>query len=281
MFADIAQPPSNCEFIVKSPSNTNVLGCGHTIGTFRNAICIKLEFAKTFMVQKCCGNKCAAAGGGKMIRGMDWKRSGSGGLSLVYENGTVIEPIQVGEPPEFRNELDTRDADASLDDAVFSPDAPMLEGRNAVAEAEPEADAEADADFAFHEHISALVARQHDKSCKSWKPDAGKKVFTKPAKSTKIVATNVDGGNGGSHVQITKTRTQSWSITMTAGVNIGVVEASTSISFEQSISDSKAYTFNIPAGQSGSVGFTANLKCSTGKSTFSPLTLCTCLYHSC
>ena len=51
---------------------------------------------------------------------------------------------------------------------------------------------------------------------------------------------------------------------MTAGVNIGVVEASTSIDFEKSITDTKSFLFNIPAGQNGKVGFTANLKCSKG-----------------
>jgi hypothetical protein len=52
---------------------------------------------------------------------------------------------------------------------------------------------------------------------------------------------------------------------MEAGVNIfEIVSASVSFEFSESITDSTTYSFSIPDGQTGLVGFTANLRCTTG-----------------
>lgn len=245
VFADIAQPAAGCQTIVRSPAAVDKPGCGVVIGDFHQSACVSLAFHKTFMLQKQCN--------GKMIRGMDWKRSsdGFGALTLTFENGTTIEPLETGEPPELQ------ERDASADDDTFLLDAPMLEDRDA----DP---SETDTDSEYH--VNNLFTRQHSKSCKGWKPkSAALSDYTKSAGHTQIVATNVDGGKQGATVQISKARTASESISMTAGVNLEVVEASTTITFEKSTTDTKTFTFNIPAGQLGNVGFTPTVRCSTGK----------------
>ena len=76
--------------------------------------------------------QCNAA---KMIRGMDWKR-GLEGFSFTDENGTVIEPIEVCEPPELRSpellKFKARKASPADDIFLLDPlDAPMIEERKA------------------------------------------------------------------------------------------------------------------------------------------------------
>ncbi|KAG9529381.1 hypothetical protein KCU93_g3536, partial [Aureobasidium melanogenum] len=93
--------------------------------------------------------------------------------------------------------------------------------------------------------------------------DGGMEEYTRPADNTQIVKGSAVTGPGS--IDITESRTQSWSTSMEAGVNIfEIVSASVSFEFSESITDSTTYSFSIPDGQTGLVGFTANLRCTTG-----------------
>ena len=60
------------------------------------------------MLQSCCGDKCDDLGG-KKIRGIGamgveslWGR-GLGAYMLKDSNGNIIEPLEIGPPPELAN----------------------------------------------------------------------------------------------------------------------------------------------------------------------------------
>ena len=76
----------------------------------------------------------------------------------------------------------------------------------------------------------------------------------------------MNGGIGGDSYMATRSREQSLSTTLTtiAGIK-GIVCESVGVTFEQSIADSSAYTFNTPPNLSGMLGLTSTLKCSTCK----------------
>ena len=104
------------------------------------------------------------------------------------------------------------------------------------------------------------------RSCekKSWVADEGKDMYTRTADGPQIVMTGV---RGESTMIITNERSQSW--TSTLGANIGFEDVlSIGLSFEESftetITESKSRSFTVLAGQSGDIGFTAYLHCSTG-----------------
>jgi hypothetical protein len=65
-------------------------------------------------------------------------------------------------------------------------------------------------------------------------------------------------------ITITQERSASFSSTVEAGVNIEVFSAGASFTYEESVSSSQAYAFQIPAGSVGKVGFTPTLKCTQG-----------------
>lgn len=96
--------------------------------------------------------------------------------------------------------------------------------------------------------------------------DSGMEEYTRPADDTQIVTNSaVNGGTQGNSVEISTARTQEWSTSISAGVDIfEIVSTSVSFEFSESITDTTTYTFNVPAGQTGQVGFTANLRCTTG-----------------
>ncbi len=227
VFLDIFEPDKGCAVIVRSPASTDELGCGFNVGTFRNPTCAGIVLQETFMIQHCCGSsECEDAGAGaKMIRGIDYKRSGLNGRSVTItdKNGNVIEPKQEGYPPQRK--------------------------RSAL----PSSAAKA----------NKLISRgDNDDDCKDYVPDG--EVYTRPADVTQIVATGVNGGTTGSEVEITEERSVSQSVTFSAGINIEIISASTEISFEETLTNGKAKKWTIPAGQSGKVGFTPNLKCTKG-----------------
>ncbi|KAI4091886.1 MAG: hypothetical protein LQ344_003843 [Seirophora lacunosa] len=105
-------------------------------------------------------------------------------------------------------------------------------------------------------------AKDDDDDCKDYVPDG--EVYTRPADATQIVATGIDGGTTGAEVEITEERTVTQSVTFSAGINIEIISASTEMTFEESITNGKSKKWTIPAGQSGKVGFTPNLKCTKG-----------------
>ncbi|KAL8787750.1 MAG: hypothetical protein Q9213_002070 [Squamulea squamosa] len=101
-----------------------------------------------------------------------------------------------------------------------------------------------------------------DDGCKDYVPDG--EVYTRPADATQIVATGVSGGTTGSEVEISEERSVSQSITFSAGINIEIISASTEMTFEETITNGKTKKWTVPAGQTGKVGFTPNLKCTKG-----------------
>ncbi|KAL8852456.1 MAG: hypothetical protein Q9221_002686 [Calogaya cf. arnoldii] len=247
IFLDIFQPDKGCAVIVRSPASVGEIGCGFNVGTYHQPICVAVTLQDTFMIQHCCGLKnCDEAGAGaKMIRGMDYKRSLSGrSVEIRDKDGNVIQPKEEGYPPlrkpgtltrrkanhENKNDDESKEDDESKDDDESRDD---------------------------------NESKDNDESCKKYVPDG--EAYTTSANATQIVARGVNGGTGGAEVEITKERSVSQSITFSAGINIEIISASTEISFEETITNGKAMKWTVPAGQTGKVGFTPNLKCTKGK----------------
>lgn len=217
--------------MVKSPANTDEEGCGKLVGSFKHATCTHLNIKKSFMVQYCCGNDCEDAGAGlkrsaKFRRTLD-SRSG-GGAYLQYPNGTIIPPSQEG--------------------VMKMPSPDFGNTQRSV-------------------NVGELVPREDKGKCKNWKPDSDMKrdPYSKPSEKTDIVRY---GAPGGSDVTITKTRSQSWThgsdISMSVADIIGF-GTSISESFTEEKSDSSGYTFHVPEGQDGDIGFTAKMRCTRGE----------------
>src|SRR4051812_42467406 len=112
-YIDIGELDPGCKIIIKSPANTDIVGCGYMIASFSQPTCAVLDLKKTFMAQFCCGlGDCARSGAGKLRRSvkfggslgepLDVRAAGGGMYSLVFRdaNGTEIAPAQVGHPPE-------------------------------------------------------------------------------------------------------------------------------------------------------------------------------------
>lgn len=216
--------------MIKSPANTDEEGCGKLVGSFKDATCTHLDIKKTFMVQYCCGNDCKDAGDG-VKRSAKFRRtldSRSGGAYLHYPNGTVIPPSQ---------ESVMKMPGAASENTKRSTD---------------------DID---------LVPRKDKGKCKDWKADSDLKrdPYTKPSEKTDTVRR---GAPSGADVQISETRSQSW--THGSDISLSVADiigfgTSISESFTEEKSDSSSYTFHVPKGQDGDIAFTATMKCTRGE----------------
>jgi hypothetical protein len=101
--------------------------------------------------------------------------------------------------------------------------------------------------------------RLRKRSCteNSWK---GGEVLTKPANNVQIVKDSVTGP---ATVAVTKERTQSWSTSMSIGIE-DILSLGVSTEFSESVSSGSEVSVTIPEGQTGKLGFTATLSCSTG-----------------
>lgn len=256
-YLDIPQPDPGCKVLVRSPADTTQAGCGFLKGAFGNAACAVLSIEKTFMVQFCCGlGDCNAAGAGArrikrsakfgdvtVFEELDkeaFNAAAAGGGMFSYKlrsaNGSVIEPAAIGLPPDTTTDRASKDAQAAVP--------------------------------AVKKSVSNPLQARVDK-CEegSWVPDAGKEDYTKPADGTQVVYGSVSGP---ATIEITKARTQDWTTTMDASLGFGNI-LSMGISFSneygESITDTKSQSFPVPAGQTGSVGFTPYLECTTGKIT--------------
>ena len=217
VYFDVQAHEPGCATIIKSPASTDLAGCGAVIGAFKQPACALLNLETSFMVQSCCGKDCDGAGA-KMIRGlgeMGKLRSvsidGSGGPLLKDGDDNIIEPAEIGQPPEKR-EVETK--------------------------------------------RSNLQKRGCTK--KSWQ---GGDVLTRPADNVQIMLESVTGPGS---VSVDKTRTQQWSTSMSLGVS-DIVSLGVSAEFSESVSTSKTVQVSIEEGQSGALGFTSTMYCSTGK----------------
>ncbi|KAL8745418.1 MAG: hypothetical protein Q9190_002444 [Brigantiaea leucoxantha] len=225
VFLDVFEPDDGCAVLVKSPASTDEPGCGYVVGYFKNAVCTKMSLDKTFMIQHCCNGDCEkATGSPKMVRGLENRRSlGGRSVEIKGKDGRVVEPIEIGYPPQMRRST--------------APTETFTEVQ--------------------------LAPRKDDADCKTYIPDG--EVYTRPDNKTQIVAADVEGGTGDGQTTISTAREVSQSTTFGAGINFEIFSASTELTFEQSLTDTKEKSWTVPAGQSGNVGFTPTLKCTRGK----------------
>lgn len=115
---------------------------------------------------------------------------------------------------------------------------------------------------------TVLSARQEPPSCDegSWQNIGEEYITTAP--NTEQVSDLVNGGESGTTIAITETRTSSWSQTIEANLEFGEIiklGVTFSTTFEETVSDSEEYQFTVPAGETGYVGFTPFLLCRKGE----------------
>lgn len=225
-YLDVHHQDKGCAIIVKSPADFSTDDCGINIFSSKQEVCAVLDLEKTFMVQFCCGDgDCTAAGANG--GGGRATFDGESGMSSGY--GLFLQgPNGTVLQPAYMG-------------------LPQITTR--------------------HEHAHTPTrSRIEKRSCdkKSWVADDGKDEYTRTADGPQIVLSNVKGPTTQT---ITKERTQSWTSTLSADIgfeDVLHIGLSFEESFTESITDGKSRTFEVLAGQSGDVGFTAYLHCSTG-----------------
>jgi hypothetical protein len=225
VYFDVQKHDPGCATIVKSPAATDLVGCGAVIAAFQQPACAVLNLETSFMLQNCCGDDCDSAGA-KMIRGLG--QMGSPRSVLVDGHGGLLLKYANGtiiEPLE-----------------VAPPSAPVV-ARSMQRQARRTT-----------EH------RLQKRSCvkNSWK---GGDVLTKPADNVQIVAGSQTGPGT---VTITESRTQTWSTSMSLGI-ADILSLGVSAEFSESETSGIDKTWELLEGQTGEIGFTATMSCSTGK----------------
>lgn len=94
----------------------------------------------------------------------------------------------------------------------------------------------------------------------SWEEDDEQ--YTKPADGIQIVSEG-PALTGPATAQITKERTQSFTTSMNLGI-ADILSFGMGMEVTESMTNSKSSSFDIPAGQTGRVGWTAYLRCTKG-----------------
>jgi hypothetical protein len=225
VYFDVQAHEPGCATIIKSPASTDLIGCGTAIASFKQPSCALLNLETSFMIQSCCGGDCDSAGA-KMIRG-------------IGQMGTVRSVLLDG-----RGGLLLKDANGTIiEPAEIAPPSTRV-----------------DAGKTKRQAGRTTEQRLRKRSCteNSWK---GGEVFTKPADNVQIVDKN--SVTGPITVTVKKERTQSWSTSMSIGIE-DILSLGVSTEFSESVSSSKEVSVPIPKGQTGKLGFTATLSCSTG-----------------
>ncbi|KAF2443134.1 hypothetical protein P171DRAFT_455988 [Karstenula rhodostoma CBS 690.94] len=228
VYFDVQAHDTGCATIIKSPAGTDIQGCGAVIGAFHQPACALLNIESSFMVQSCCGRACDSAGA-KMIRGigpMGAVRS----VSLDGHGGLLL-----------------KDSNGTLiEPAEIGPPSELPNAGKGKRQ---------------HYQKTQTAQRLQKRACteNSWK---GSEPYTKPADNVQIVLEAAVPGPGG--IEVTRERTQSWSTSMDLGIS-DIISLGVSTEFTESVSISKSVTVDLVPGQSGKLGFTATLSCSTGK----------------
>lgn len=225
VYFDVQEHEPGCATIVKTPAATDIVGCGRARAYFKQPACALLELESTFMIQSCCGDDCKSAGGGKMIRGIG--QMGTARSILLDGRGGLLLQYANG---------------TIIEPAEVAPPSALVNAKTMKRQ-------------------DTTEQRLQKRGCtkNSWK---GGKVLTKPADNVQIVYESSVTGPGS--VSITQERTQSWSTSMSIGI-ADVLSLGISAEFSESVSSSKEVTVSFAAGQTGRIGFTAILSCSTGK----------------
>jgi hypothetical protein len=223
------------------------------------------------MVQSCCGDACKEAGLGqrsaKFTPGYLSARDGAGSARYLQRaDGTRIEPISVGNPPrEARSANERKHVDATIVPTRAVREEPSRASKRDGASAMSSA------------QCSQMAAQSGSKTralhgrgtCSgyqgTWQRTSR---YTRPADNSTIVGPTVYGGTGGGHQDISETRSQTWTTSVSMDFGFAdVISMGLSFSSEEScqIEDSSTYSFNIPPGQSGDIAWSAFLQCETGK----------------
>ncbi|PKY04388.1 hypothetical protein P168DRAFT_304674 [Aspergillus campestris IBT 28561] len=234
-FINVEEPNAGCTMMIKSPADTDMAGCGKLVGSFKHETCTNLAIHNTFMIQYCCGDVCGDALPGsrpsaKFRRALEGRGGGGGGVYLKYANGTIIPPSQEG---------------------IMKGSGPDSGKRSVL------------------ESVDLLPRGDKDKDegkCKNWEPDSDmpNDPYTKPSDQSEFVYPSTTGGTT---IQITHTRSQSWTHGSDMSISFAdVVGFGTSISesFTEEESDSTTIEWTLPKGQDGKVAFTATLQCTRG-----------------
>lgn len=95
----------------------------------------------------------------------------------------------------------------------------------------------------------------------SWIPDDHRAEYTRPANGTQIMRAAVSGPAA---IYITKTRSQS-STTSTDLTSEDIVSLGVGLEMVEMVEDSAPSTFHVAEGQTGDIGFTPFLVCTSGK----------------
>ncbi|KAI1331522.1 hypothetical protein F5Y16DRAFT_395402 [Xylariaceae sp. FL0255] len=240
----VPQQDSGCFLILKSPADTSLPGCGLIQNYFGDEICGNVELHETFMVQFCCGDgDCSAAG----IPGQT-KRE---------------EPLTAS--AKFSRSYDLTQPDLSSLSARSGSGARSLKIAMDGKEVEPIYVGPPLATSAADDS-SPSVARRG--VCNGvWTPQAGLADYTRPADGSEVVSQVYTGPVT---VAITKSRTTERSTTIEASLGFEDI-LSLGISFSSSITKgletSEQASYPIPAGETGSVAWTAFWRCTTGSGT--------------
>ena len=210
--------------IISSPADVDQQNCGYPIASFTHSACAKLDLHETFMVSFCCGTKdCKAAGAERRDLLDDYSDEDDMVLTV---NGTVLEPLQVGYPPQEPELVAARDPPAAL----------------------------------------APVKRAKGRCHHNWKAKKGKNSFTADSKTRIEVLDDYSGGTATITKTRSQSWTHdvsvSFGLTFEDVLSLGV---SMGESFTKEVSDSSSYSFHAPKGQVGSVVFTPKLLCTTGE----------------
>jgi hypothetical protein len=224
VYFDVQAREPGCATIVKSPASTDLIDCGAAVASFKQPACALLNLESSFMIQSCCGTDCDAAGG-KMIRGIG--QMGTARSVLLDGCGGLLLKYSNG---------------TIIEPAEVAPPSTLV-----------------NADSMKRQASRTTVQRLQKRSCtkNSWK---GGEVLTKPANNVQIVKDSVTGPGS---ITVTEERTQSWSTSMSIGIS-DILSLGVSTEFSESVSSGSQVTVTIPEGQSGKLGFTATLSCSTG-----------------
>lgn len=249
------------------------------------------------MVEHCCNENCEEATGGlKMVRGIENRRRGLGSraVDIMGKDGQPIEPVEEGYPPLQSRSGGLLSSRADEDEDGIQDGSQEDKGEEEGKKIEDDEECkEYTADEGGEMYTRPADAPQIVATVGLYFPHKGSLANTKtpnqpaicilphlplfpntppllpPSFSLSISShTNTpqtsDGGTEGTEITISKSRTVEQSVTFSAGINLEVLQASTELSFSESLTDEKQRTWTVPPGQTGKVGFTPNLRCTRG-----------------
>ncbi|SPO42329.1 uncharacterized protein PSANT_00012 [Moesziomyces antarcticus] len=256
----------DCATIVRSPADVSEPGCGKVVGVFRNPVCAPIFVEATYMLSSCCGtaecNEATGVGARSTRRGTSemfaalFKRQGGGGsaLLLVGKDGRVIEPKQVGYPPEYRGER--------LDEATLRSNMLGLAASSVSIESRGSVTDHSDGNGENSSSNSNSVKRDllRKRNCDSFEQ---LRTYTRSGDTRQISDVQegpADVSSGGTQEVSTTT-----SFSSSVGDPFGIASVTVGFDFAEATSTTLEYTMSVPAGVSASIGWTPILQCVEGR----------------